>query len=72
MSLPNEEMKKVVKLANNSGAMSFVYSVEGLTQGALISVRLEAKTIIYFNRTAWHSKDIKFRPGFFKIVKTYE
>jgi len=72
LSLPKNEMKKVLDYIDKKGVISFVYNLDGLNQGALISIRLETKTTIYFNRSSWNSGTIKFRPGFFKIVKSYE
>lgn len=72
LSLTEEQMKKALKVAKEKGVMSFVYSLEGLSHGGLIAVRLEAKTVIYFNRSAWQSESIQLRPGFFKVARSYE
>jgi hypothetical protein len=72
LSLPDENMQQIMQLIKKRGLMSFVYNLDGLSQGALISIRLESKTVIYFNKHAWQSDLINLRPGFFKVVKSYE
>lgn len=72
LSLGDEKMLKVIKLAKKEGVISFAYNLDALSEGALISVRLEVKTVIYFNRSVWEPDSIPFRPEFFKVARAYE
>lgn len=72
LSLRDEQMSKAVKLAKKEEIISFVYNLDALSEGALVSVRLEVKTVIYFNRSVWQPDSIPFRPEFFKVVRAYE
>lgn len=72
LSLGEEQMAKAVKLAKKEGIISFSYNHEALSEGVLISVRLESKTVIYFNRLVWEPDAIALRPEFFKVVRAYE
>lgn len=72
LSLSDEQMLKAVRLAKKEGIISFAYNLASLSEGALMSVRVEVKTVIYFNRSAWQAESIPFRPEFFKVVRAYE
>lgn len=72
LSLPSNELQKALKLAKKEKVVSFVYNLDDLSKGALVSVRVESKTVIYFNRQAWEPDAIQLRPEFFKVVRAYE
>lgn len=72
LSLGDEQMAKAVKLAKKEGIISFSYNHDALSEGVLVSVRLETKTVIYFNRSAWEPDEIALRPEFFKVARAYE
>jgi len=72
LTLPSEQIQKALKVAKKEGAIVFSYNLEDLSKGALVSVRVEAKTVIYFNRSSWDSDAIQLRPEFFKVARAYE
>lgn len=72
LSLRDEQMLKAIKLAKKEEIISFAYNLDALSAGALVSVRLEVKTVIYFNRSVWQPDSIPLRPEFFKIARAYE
>jgi len=72
MTLSSDQMQKALRLAKKENAVSFAYSLNDLSKGALVSVRVEAKTVIYFNRGSWDAESVQLRPEFFKIARAYE
>lgn len=72
LSLRDEQMVKVARLAKKEGIISFAYNHDDLSNGVLVSVRVETKTVIYFNRSAWEPDTIALRPEFFKVARAYE
>lgn len=72
LSLRGEQIAKVARLAKKEGIISFAYNHDNLSDGMLVSVRVETKTVIYFNRSAWEPDAIALRPEFFKVARAYE
>lgn len=70
--LTGEKTARVCSYCIANRVLSFAYNVDDLAEGALFSLRIESKTVIYFNRKAWNPEHIQLHPGFFKVVRSYE
>lgn len=72
LSLSDAQIQKVLKIAKKGNSMTFAYDINALSEGVLISVRVETRTTIYFNRAAWNPDALPLRAEFFKVARAYE
>lgn len=66
-----KNIKNIVNIAIKHRAFTFTYDIENLKYGILISLAIEAKTKIYFNKDYIKKYNINFNPSIFQITRFY-